>query len=110
MRMGPLHLTGERGWACDSSHCRVSSQSISSGREPCQKNPRSGLALPGSFFGPMRRKPSISPPTTIASPAIPTPLKLKTPDGKRSNAYVDPQKFKQSVHGRMFACVDCHAE
>ena len=31
-------------------------------------------------------------------------------NGKRVSLYVDPAKFKNSIHGGMFACVDCHSD
>ncbi len=31
-------------------------------------------------------------------------------DGKPVGLYVDPQKFKASMHGSMFTCVDCHTD
>jgi len=31
-------------------------------------------------------------------------------NGKTVSLYVDQNKFKHSVHGRMFHCVDCHAD
>jgi cytochrome b subunit of formate dehydrogenase len=31
-------------------------------------------------------------------------------DGKKVNLYVDPDKEKHSIHGGMFACVDCHKD
>jgi cytochrome b subunit of formate dehydrogenase len=30
--------------------------------------------------------------------------------GKTSSLYVNPQAFKDSIHGGMFACVDCHTD
>ena len=30
--------------------------------------------------------------------------------GKPVSLYVDPAKFKDSIHGSMFACVDCHTD
>jgi cytochrome b subunit of formate dehydrogenase len=31
-------------------------------------------------------------------------------DGKPVSLYVDPGKFKDSIHGSMFQCVDCHTD
>ncbi len=31
-------------------------------------------------------------------------------NGKPVSLYVDPQKFKDSIHGSMFTCVDCHTD
>jgi cytochrome b subunit of formate dehydrogenase len=31
-------------------------------------------------------------------------------NGKRVTLYVDPVKFKNSMHGGIFACVDCHSD
>ncbi|HUM05635.1 MAG TPA: cytochrome b/b6 domain-containing protein [Terriglobales bacterium] len=31
-------------------------------------------------------------------------------DGKTVSLYVDPDKFKASMHGTMFTCVDCHTD
>ncbi len=31
-------------------------------------------------------------------------------NGKPVSLYVDPQKFKDSIHGSMFNCVDCHTD
>jgi cytochrome b subunit of formate dehydrogenase len=31
-------------------------------------------------------------------------------NGKPVSLYVDPNKFKDSIHGGMFQCVDCHAD
>jgi cytochrome b subunit of formate dehydrogenase len=31
-------------------------------------------------------------------------------DGKTVSLYVNPQAFKDSIHGAMFACVDCHTD
>ena len=30
--------------------------------------------------------------------------------GKRVSLYVDPEAFKNSIHGSMFTCVDCHTD
>src|SRR5207248_5051287 len=30
--------------------------------------------------------------------------------GKRFSLFVNPGKFKDSIHGAMFACVDCHTD
>lgn len=34
----------------------------------------------------------------------------KVINGTRVSLHVDPEKFKNSVHGGMFSCVDCHAD
>lgn len=34
----------------------------------------------------------------------------KEVNGKRVSLYVDPEAFKNSIHGSMFACVDCHTD
>jgi len=34
----------------------------------------------------------------------------KDENGKPVSLYVDPQKFKDSMHGGMFTCVDCHTD
>jgi cytochrome b subunit of formate dehydrogenase len=34
----------------------------------------------------------------------------KDVDGKPVGLYVDPQKFKASMHGSMFTCIDCHTD
>jgi cytochrome b subunit of formate dehydrogenase len=34
----------------------------------------------------------------------------KEVNGKRVSLYVDPEAFKNSIHGGMFACVDCHTD
>src|SRR5689334_11559723 len=34
----------------------------------------------------------------------------KEVDGKPFSLYVNPDKFKQSIHGGMFTCVDCHTD
>jgi cytochrome b subunit of formate dehydrogenase len=34
----------------------------------------------------------------------------KEVDGKRVSLYVNPESFKNSIHGGMFACVDCHTD
>jgi cytochrome b subunit of formate dehydrogenase len=31
-------------------------------------------------------------------------------DGKKVSLHVDPQAFKDSIHGSMFTCVDCHTD
>ena len=31
-------------------------------------------------------------------------------DGKAVSLFVDPDKFKASMHGAMFTCVDCHTD
>ncbi len=31
-------------------------------------------------------------------------------NGKSESLYVDPAKFKDSIHGGMFSCVDCHTD
>ncbi|HTS37028.1 MAG TPA: cytochrome b/b6 domain-containing protein [Candidatus Solibacter sp.] len=31
-------------------------------------------------------------------------------NGKQVSLHVDPQKFKDSIHGSMFTCVDCHTD
>ena len=31
-------------------------------------------------------------------------------DGKQVSLFVDPAKMKHSIHGRLFACVDCHTD
>jgi hypothetical protein len=31
-------------------------------------------------------------------------------DGKPVSLHVDPEKFKNSLHGGMFSCVDCHTD
>ena len=31
-------------------------------------------------------------------------------DGKPASLHVDPQAFKDSIHGSMFTCVDCHTD
>ena len=31
-------------------------------------------------------------------------------NGKQVSLYVDESKMKQSIHGGMFACVDCHKD
>src|SRR5215467_9107296 len=31
-------------------------------------------------------------------------------NGKPVSLHVDPQRFKDSIHGSMFACVDCHTD
>ena len=31
-------------------------------------------------------------------------------NGKPVSLYVDPDKFKNSIHGGMFSCVDCHSD
>src|SRR3954451_13638370 len=31
-------------------------------------------------------------------------------NGKPSTLHVDPEAFKNSIHGSMFTCVDCHAD
>jgi cytochrome b subunit of formate dehydrogenase len=31
-------------------------------------------------------------------------------DGKPASLYVNPQAFKDSIHGSMFTCVDCHTD
>lgn len=31
-------------------------------------------------------------------------------NGKPASLFVDPAKFKDSIHGTMFTCVDCHAD
>ena len=31
-------------------------------------------------------------------------------NGKTESLHVDPQKFKDSIHGSMFTCVDCHTD
>ena len=33
----------------------------------------------------------------------------KQVNGKKVSLYVDESKLKHSIHGGMFACVDCHA-
>ena len=38
------------------------------------------------------------------------PTLNKEVDGKRVSLFVDPEKFKNSIHGGMFACVDCHTD
>ena len=40
-----------------------------------------------------------------ASPALTTQA-----NGKTVSLYVDPAKMKHSIHGQMFACVDCHKD
>src|SRR5689334_1873541 len=34
----------------------------------------------------------------------------KEVDGKPVSLYVSPEKFGTSIHGSMFACVDCHSD
>ncbi|HKS73178.1 MAG TPA: cytochrome b/b6 domain-containing protein [Terriglobales bacterium] len=34
----------------------------------------------------------------------------KEADGKRISLYVDPEAFKNSIHGGLFSCVDCHTD
>lgn len=34
----------------------------------------------------------------------------KEVNGKPFSLFVDPEKFKNSIHGGMFACVDCHTD
>jgi cytochrome b subunit of formate dehydrogenase len=34
----------------------------------------------------------------------------KEVDGKRVSLYVNPETFKNSIHGGMFTCVDCHTD
>src|SRR2546428_2172280 len=34
----------------------------------------------------------------------------KEVNGKRVSLYVNPDKFKDSMHGGMFTCVDCHTD
>src|SRR5947209_78563 len=34
----------------------------------------------------------------------------KEVNGKPVSLYVSPEKFKDSIHGGMFACVDCHSD
>jgi cytochrome b subunit of formate dehydrogenase len=34
----------------------------------------------------------------------------KDVNGKQASLYVDESKFKHSIHGSMFACVDCHKD
>ena len=34
----------------------------------------------------------------------------KEVDGKPVSLYVNPDKFKDSIHGSMFSCVDCHTD
>jgi len=31
-------------------------------------------------------------------------------NGKKASLHVDPQSFKDSIHGSMFTCVDCHTD
>ena len=31
-------------------------------------------------------------------------------NGKTVSLHVDPQHFKDSIHGSMFTCVDCHTD
>src|SRR5579863_3435792 len=31
-------------------------------------------------------------------------------NGKTASLHVDPQAFKDSIHGSMFTCVDCHTD
>src|SRR5579863_1467458 len=31
-------------------------------------------------------------------------------NGKPASLHVDPQAFKDSIHGSMFTCVDCHTD
>src|SRR6266542_1868105 len=31
-------------------------------------------------------------------------------NGKPASLHVDPQSFKDSIHGSMFTCVDCHTD
>jgi hypothetical protein len=40
-----------------------------------------------------------------ASPTLTTQV-----NGKTVSVYVDPAKLKHSIHGSMFACVDCHKD
>jgi cytochrome b subunit of formate dehydrogenase len=34
----------------------------------------------------------------------------KEVDGKPASLYVDPSQFKDSIHGSIFSCVDCHTD
>src|SRR5215469_16626973 len=38
------------------------------------------------------------------------PTLSKEENGKPVSLYVNPEAFKNSIHGAMFACVDCHAD
>jgi cytochrome b subunit of formate dehydrogenase len=38
------------------------------------------------------------------------PTLTKEVGGKPVSLYVDPAKFKDSIHGSMFSCVDCHSD
>jgi hypothetical protein len=42
-------------------------------------------------------------------PLRPT-LTTEGANGATVSLYVDQSKFKHSIHGRMFACVDCHTD
>jgi len=37
-------------------------------------------------------------------------LLTKDVDGKPVSLHVDPEKFKNSLHGKVFSCVDCHTD
>jgi len=69
------------------------------------------LAFLLSEFGPPTHFPRKSSKTRTASPATPTrpsPPRVRT--AATESLFVDQTKFKHSIHGRMFACVDCHKD
>jgi hypothetical protein len=39
-----------------------------------------------------------------------TPGLTQDVNGKPVDLHVDPDKFKNSMHGGMFTCVDCHSD
>jgi hypothetical protein len=39
-----------------------------------------------------------------------TPGLTQEVDGQPVDLHVDPDKFKNSMHGGMFTCVDCHSD
>src|ERR1700722_16749835 len=63
--------------------------------------------LSGTYLAQAQHKPKDE--ECLACHSAP-PLTTPGPNGKPVSLAVDPAKMKQSIHGSMFACVDCHKD
>ena len=66
------------------------------------------LAIPGLFAAPQKSAPKPKNEECLACHGDST--LTHEVEGKPISLYVDPNKFKDSIHGSMFQCVDCHTD
>jgi cytochrome b subunit of formate dehydrogenase len=56
------------------------------------------------------RKPSPKPTNEDCFACHRDPTMVKDVNGKQASLYVNPEAFKNSIHGGIFTCVDCHSD